>query len=249
MSRPARCSISVPLHSLPMLLDQWVEVHNITHAFSQLGCCAGSGLHRQVAAFSVKPFNLLMEPPARMEVGACLHALLALVGSDAGWGAEPCASMQVWVVDSRRHLLLASMHHAITDGWSAAMLKRELSAAYAAATAGSKPAWAPLPVQMVDYAVWQRQHISGAVLDAHLDWWRQTLSGAPPLLELPWDHRRPEVAGHAGVAVPLQIPPAVTAKLRDIAAAEHTTLFSMVLAAIQVCFPDALRVVAMLLRI
>ena len=147
---------------------------------------------------------------------------------------NPGAFCQVWQVDSRRHLLLASMHHAITDGWSAAMLKRELAAAYTAAVAGGKPAWTPLPVQMVDYAAWQRQHISGAMLDAHLAWWQRTLSGAPALLELPWDHRRPEVAGHAGAAVPLQIPPAVTAKLRDMAAAEHTTLFSVVLAAIQV---------------
>ena len=100
--------------------------------------------------------------------------------------------------------------------------------------AGSSPSWAPLPVQFVDYAVWQRQHIVGNVLDDHLDWWREHLRGAPPLLELPWDHRRPEVAGHVGAAVPVQVSPQVTAQLQRLAAAEHTTLFCVILAAVQV---------------
>ena len=143
--------------------------------------------------------------------------------------------VQVWVVNSRRCLLLASLHHCITDGWSAALLQRELHAATAALTSGNQPRWAPLPVQFVDYAAWQRQHITKDLLEGHLAWWQGNLQGAPPLLELPWDHRRPEVAGYAGAAVPVQVPPAVTAQLQQLAAAEHTTLFCVVLAAVQVC--------------
>ena len=138
------------------------------------------------------------------------------------------------MVTDRRFLLLASMHHCITDGWSAALLQRELQAAAAALLAGSTPSWPPLPVQFVDYAAWQRQHIMGNVLDDHLNWWRETLKGAPPLLELPWDHRRPEVVGHAGAAVPLRVAPHIAAQLQQLAAAQHTTLFCVVLAALQV---------------
>lgn len=143
--------------------------------------------------------------------------------------------LQVWVADSRCHLVLANIHHCITDGWSASLLQRELYDAFTAVAAGSTPAWTPLPVQMVDYAAWQREHITGTVLDARLEWWQTTLKGAPPLLELPWDHPRPALASHAGAAAPLQVPPDVAKQLQDLAAAEHTTLFSVALTAIQVC--------------
>ena len=142
--------------------------------------------------------------------------------------------VQLWVLGSHQHLLLASIHHCITDGWSVALLQRELQAATVALMTGSAPSWAPLPVQFVDYAAWQRQHITRDLLQAHLTWWQENLRGAPPLLELPWDHQRPEIAGYAGAAMPVQVPPAVTAQLQQLAAAEHTTLFCVVLAAVQV---------------
>lgn len=142
--------------------------------------------------------------------------------------------MQVWVVDSRCHLLLASVHHSITDGWSINLLQRELHAAFTAVTAGSKPAWPPLPVQMVDYAAWQREHITGAALDTSLQWWQQTLKGAPPLLELPLDRPRPALTTDAGTAVPLHVPAAVVAKLQELAAAQRTTVFTVLLTAVKV---------------
>lgn len=161
----------------------------------------------------------------------CTEICLRREGSSLTSAVVP---WQVWKVDECRYLLLASMHHCITDGWSVALLQRELQAAYAALLAGNKPAWAPLPVQIVDYAAWQREYITGEILDAHLEWWQTNLKAAPPLLELPWDRRRPEVAGYAGAGVPVQVPADVAAKLRDLASAEHTTLFSVLLAALQV---------------
>ena len=107
------------------------------------------------------------------------------------------------------------------------------------------PDWAPLPVQFVDYAAWQRQHITRDLLASPpRPGGRRTCEGAPPLLELPWDHQRPEIAGYAGAAMPVQVSPAVTAQLQQLAAAEHTTLFCVVLAAVKVgsrcCFPHVL---------
>ncbi len=121
----------------------------------------------------------------------------------------------------------------ITDGWSVALLQRELAAAYSGILAGSSPAWAPLPVQLVDYAAWQRQHLAGDALEAQLAWWAEQLAGAPPLLELPWDKPRPEAAVHAGVAAALRVEAGVAERLRELAAAERTTLFTVVLAAAQ----------------
>ena len=89
-------------------------------------------------------------------------------------------------------------------------------------------------IQVVDYAAWQRKHLEGQVLDTELAWWKQTLEGAPPLLELPWEKPRPDMATSAGIAVPLSLEPGVAAALRKLAAAERSTLFVVVLSAIQV---------------
>ena len=141
--------------------------------------------------------------------------------------------VQVWVISDTQSLLLASMHHAFTDGWTVGLLQRQLAEAYAALAAGSQPAWDPLPVQYRDVAAWQRTHLQGAVLDEQLAWWRETLAGAPPLLALPWEHARPAVASHAGVAAPVQLDVSAAAGLRQLAAAEQTPLFVVLLAAVQ----------------
>lgn len=82
--------------------------------------------------------------------------------------------------------------------------------------------------------MWQRQHFQGAPLDSLLDWWKQTLASVPPLLEMPWERPRPEVASFEGVAVPLTVDRDTAAGLRQLASIEHTTLFSVVLAVVQV---------------
>lgn len=142
--------------------------------------------------------------------------------------------MQVWVLNDEQYVLLMLMHHVYTDGWSTGLLQRELAMAYAAVLAGRQPAWAPLPVQYQDVAVWQRTHIEGEMLDAQIAWWKQTLAGAPPLLELPWDFPRPAVASPVGVSAAVQLDAAMTTALRQLAAAQQTTVFVVLLAAVQV---------------
>lgn len=88
---------------------------------------------------------------------------------------------------------------------------------------------------MTDYATWQQQHLAGGVLDTSLAWWKQTLAGAPPLLEMPWDRHRPDVFSPVGIAVALDVPPDVAAALQRLAADQHTTLFVVLLAAVH-CF-------------
>jgi Condensation domain len=90
-------------------------------------------------------------------------------------------------------------------------------------------------LQMADYAAWQQQHLAGEVLDAKLAWWKQTLAGAPPLLEMPWDRQRPDVFSPVGIAVALDVAPDVAAALQQLASGQHTTLFVVLLAAVH-CF-------------
>ena len=91
------------------------------------------------------------------------------------------------------HVLLVTMHHIVSDGWSIGVLVREMRALYPAFAAGQSPALAPLPVQYADFALWQRSWLSGEALEQQVAYWREQLAGAPAL-ELPTDRPRPAVA-------------------------------------------------------
>ncbi|WP_345144871.1 amino acid adenylation domain-containing protein, partial [Dactylosporangium darangshiense] len=120
--------------------------------------------------------------------------------------------------------LVLTMHHVISDAWSAGILRRELTALL---TDASLP---PLPIQYADYAVWQRQWLAGPVLDAQLAYWRAQLAD-PPVLELPTDRPRPAVRSAAGGLVEFTIPADVTARLRELSRQHGTTMFMTLTAA------------------
>ena len=94
---------------------------------------------------------------------------------------------------AREHVLLLSMHHIASDGWSTGVLFRELSALYAAYGEGRESPLPDLAVQYADYALWQREQLGGEALERELAYWKERLAGAPALLELPADHPRPAV--------------------------------------------------------
>ncbi|RYZ43248.1 MAG: non-ribosomal peptide synthetase [Myxococcaceae bacterium] len=132
------------------------------------------------------------------------------------------------------HLLLVTMHHIVSDGWSMSVLVRDVVAFYEAFTSGRAPTLPPLPVQYADFAAWQRQWLQGQVLDAQLGYWKQQLSGAPSALELPTDRPRPPVRSQRGAAVPVRIPQAVSESIQALARREGATPFMTLLAAFQV---------------
>ncbi|HYR11954.1 MAG TPA: condensation domain-containing protein, partial [Longimicrobium sp.] len=129
------------------------------------------------------------------------------------------------------HVLLLCMHHIVTDGWSLGVLFRELCTLYGAYIQGNDAELPALSIQYADYAVWQRNHLQGAVLDEQLGYWRQKLAGAPALLELPLDRPRPAVQTHAGGLLRTIFPPAFAHALRDTARRLETTQFMVALAA------------------
>jgi amino acid adenylation domain-containing protein len=130
-------------------------------------------------------------------------------------------------------LLLLTLHHVISDGWSLRVLARELSALY---EAGLERRPSPLPelaIQYGDYAVWQRGVLRGEVLEAELAHWRARLAGAPPVLDLPLDRPRPAVMSSRGASRALALPPALLPSLQALARRQGVTLFMAVLAAFQ----------------
>ncbi|MDB4948949.1 MAG: sypC, partial [Gemmatimonadetes bacterium] len=128
------------------------------------------------------------------------------------------------------HVLLVTMHHVVSDGWSLGVLTRELGALYAAFRRGDPDPLPALPIQYADYAVWQRRWVEGQLLREQADYWTQTLAGAPELLELPTDRPRPVRMDHAGARMELELDAEVTAGLRALSRRHGTTLFMTVLA-------------------
>ena len=96
-------------------------------------------------------------------------------------------------LDQEEHVLLLTMHHIISDGWSMGILFQELSVLYEAFCAGKPSPLPELPIQYADYAEWQREWLQGEVLESQLGYWKQQLEGAPQVLELPTDRPRPAV--------------------------------------------------------
>jgi amino acid adenylation domain-containing protein len=87
------------------------------------------------------------------------------------------------------HVLLFTMHHIASDGWSMGVLVREFGALYEAFSSGKASPLAPLAIQYADYATWQRQWLQGNVLEGQLAYWRTQLaaprSGAAQGIERP----------------------------------------------------------------
>jgi amino acid adenylation domain-containing protein len=137
-------------------------------------------------------------------------------------------------VDEEDHVLLLSMHHIVSDGWSMGVLFRELSALYAAYLAGGESPLPELAVQYADYAVWQREHLAGEVLDRQLSYWTERLAGAPELLELPTDRPRSPVRRYQGAAVPVSFSPELLERLQTLGRNEGATLYMTLLGAFQV---------------
>jgi amino acid adenylation domain-containing protein len=140
---------------------------------------------------------------------------------------------------AREHVLLLVMHHIVCDGWSIAVVLRELGAFYRDFQRGvshgsqgaTEPALPALTVQYGDFAVWQRGWLQGEVLEAQLAYWTRQLAGAPPALALPSDRPRPAVRRSRGASVRATVPAGVVSALRDVGAGERATLFMVLFAA------------------
>ncbi|MGZ4434119.1 MAG: amino acid adenylation domain-containing protein, partial [Trebonia sp.] len=165
-----------------------------------------------VVRAAAEPFDLTSQTPVR--------ARLLVIGPDA-------------------HVLVVVIHHVATDGWSTALLARDIGTAYAARQAGSTPPWSPLPVQYADYAVWQRKLLgseddSGSLMSTQLAWWREALAGSPAELALPADRLRPAEPSHRAHSVRLDVPAHTHERIALLARERGVTLYMVVQATLAV---------------
>ncbi len=133
-------------------------------------------------------------------------------------------------VEAERHIVLLTMHHIASDGWSLGVLVREVGALYAAFAAGRPSPLPELPVQYADFAAWQRRHLSGERLEAEIAWWRGRLAGMPPALDLPTDHPRQAALSGRGALHTFLIDREIRAGLTALSRRHGATLFMTLLA-------------------
>ncbi len=171
-----------------------------------------SRLTESIAAAARQPFDLATEIP--------LRAMLFAAPDD-------------------EHVLVIVAHHIAADGWSVAPLARDLGTAYAERCAGRAPGWAELPLQYVDYTLWQRAQFGDldddrSPIAAQLRFWEDELAGMPERVQLPTDRPYPPVADHRGAKVAVAWPAPLQQRVRDLAREHNATTFMVIQAGLAV---------------
>jgi amino acid adenylation domain-containing protein len=132
-----------------------------------------------------------------------------------------------------RHTLVLVIHHIVTDGWSISILFREVTTCYAAFIRNQTPDLPEISIQYAEYAQWQREHMSGALLASEVEHWKNKLEGAQTLLDLPTDFPRPSTHSWRGSSERVTLDRTNLVKLKALAQAESSTLFMVSMAAFQ----------------
>ncbi|HXD30780.1 MAG TPA: amino acid adenylation domain-containing protein [Pyrinomonadaceae bacterium] len=134
-------------------------------------------------------------------------------------------------LNSSNHLLIITLHHICSDGWSLVLLFEELAQIYDAFRHGQPSPLSELPIQYADYATWQREWLQGERLDKQLGYWKEKLGGELPILDLPTDRPRPALQTYPGARVSMSASEELTDSLNLLSRREGVTLFMTLLAA------------------
>jgi amino acid adenylation domain-containing protein len=137
-------------------------------------------------------------------------------------------------LDETEHVLIINIHHICSDGWSMGVMVQELAAIYGAFVNDRPSPLRPLPIQYADFSVWQRNWLSGEVLDEQMSYWKDQLGGEVPILQLPTDHPRPAARSFRGGDEMFTLPAALTKRLHQLAQREGVTMYMLLLATFNV---------------
>jgi len=232
---PAALRLNGPLH-LKVLEDTFTEIVR-----------RHESLRTSFPHIDGRPFQMI-HPPApfvltqmdlsdyadteRVEQAKVLAALEARRPFDLAVG--PLLRVTVIKLDQEEHVMLCTMHHIISDGWSMGVLVREVAEVYDSFSRHEASPLEELGLQYADYAVWQREYLSGAVLEEQMSYWRRQLAGAPAVLQLPADRPRPVVQTYRGASLSFSLNEQLCQQIFALARHEEATTFMFLLAAFDV---------------
>ncbi|MBT9265316.1 amino acid adenylation domain-containing protein [Pseudomonas sp. MG-9] len=149
-------------------------------------------------------------------------------------GVGPLLRIKLLKLDTQEHVLLLTLHHIVSDGWSMNVLIDEFIRCYDAFDAGQPVQLAALPIQYSDYALWQRRWLEAGEQARQLDYWQAQLGDEHPVLELPTDHPRPAMPSYRGTRYEFALDGALAEQLRSTAQQHGITLFMLLFGAFNV---------------
>ena len=146
----------------------------------------------------------------------------------------PLLRASLLVIGKEAHILFITLHHIIGDGWSGDVFVQELVEAYEGFSNQGLRSLSALSLQYADFSQWQRQWLQGEILDAELSYWKKQLAGSLPLLDLPIDRPRQAIQSFRGARYHFTLSSELSASLKDLGRQEESTLFMVLLTALQI---------------
>ncbi|HKV90934.1 MAG TPA: amino acid adenylation domain-containing protein [Candidatus Angelobacter sp.] len=216
-------------HALVQALDRLVQRHEALR--TTFVVVDGEPVQQIAAAeesrFSLQEHDLREQPDAELQVRQ-----LADDEANTSFDLEagPLIRGRLIRQGEDEHTLLVTMHHIVSDGWSLGVLFNELSLLYRAFVREDADPLPALSVQYPDYTVWQRNRMQGELLREQGEYWKNTLAGAPTLLELPMDHMRPAEQEYAGELSDVLLDEGLTSGLKALSKQHGATLYMTLLA-------------------
>ncbi len=184
------------------------------------------------------PSQQVLDPQATWTPLAVTHTseadlpelLAAAAQREFDLATETPLRAELFILAPDEQVLLLVVHHIASDGWSMGPLSQDLVRAYTARCHGAEPGWAPLPVQYIDYTLWQHQLLGehtdpDSVFADQLAYWVQALAGLPEQLALPTDRPRPAVASYRGDYLTVELGPTLHQELASLARRSGASLF------------------------
>ncbi|HKP12016.1 MAG TPA: amino acid adenylation domain-containing protein, partial [Blastocatellia bacterium] len=176
----------------------------------------------------------LSELPEAEREAAARERITAEAQTPFDLSQPPLMRTRLLRLGADEHILMLTLHHIISDGWSIGIFLRELTTLYNSYAAGIPVALPELIIQYADFAHWQRQWLQGEVLDTQLAYWRRQLEVVAGVLDLPTDRPRPAAQTYRGAIYPVTLPLELTEALKELSRQQGVTLYMLMLAAFDV---------------
>lgn len=213
-------------------LNELVRRHEILRtSFVSVG--DGPSQHISTTLELPLPLTDLSGLPADQRWSHALDLAAADVREPFDLTHAPLLRTRLLRLEKNEHVLLLTMHHIVSDGWSLGQLVREIGVLYEAYCEGRDSQLGELPIQYADYAVWQRRQFAGEAVEAPLNYWREQLRGAS-VLQFPTDHPRPSKQSFSGQSHRFCVPRRLADSLSELSQRQGATLFMTLLTAFQV---------------
>ena len=231
--RAFRMEGQLDVDALQKAFDFLLRRHDVLRTY--FGECDGelNQYVRDDVGIDLVRHDLSSLPPSKSETG-----ILTIASEQAQRPFDleqpPLFRLSLVHLSPEKHVLILVTHHIIVDGWSMSILFKEIAQYYAQLVVGQQPHTTKLPLQYIDFALWQQRALTEEALQEDVEYWREQLRGSPALLQIPSDHPRPAAQSHYGSIESFTINEGLTRRIKQVCADEGVTLYIGLLAAFEV---------------